>query len=90
MMRVMRWPLFLFLLVLATSLTCCTFDPSGPQIETENCTNGIDDDFDGFTDCEDRDCDSVCIRPENCTNGIDDDLDGFTDCEDRDCDSVCN
>jgi hypothetical protein len=46
----------------------------------EICNNGMDDDNDGFTDCEDNDC--VC---EVCDNGIDDDGDGFTDGEDNDC-----
>lgn len=48
--------------------------------KTEICDNGIDDDSDGFTDCEDNDC--VC---EICDNGIDDDGDGFLDGEDSDC-----
>ncbi|MAX09637.1 MAG: hypothetical protein CMG13_02095 [Candidatus Marinimicrobia bacterium] len=49
----------------------------------EDCTNGIDDDGDGFIDCNDFDCD---CGGEDCTNGIDDDGDGFIDCNDFDCD----
>ncbi len=51
-----------------------------------SCDNGVDEDADGATDCEDEDCaaEQVCSR-ENCVNGTDDDLDGATDCEDEDC-----
>ncbi|MEK6840104.1 MAG: hypothetical protein AABX72_04115, partial [Nanoarchaeota archaeon] len=49
-------------------------------------TNGVDDDGDGLSDCNDPDCvtDPACVV-EICTNGIDDDGDGFTDCSDPDC-----
>jgi lysophospholipase L1-like esterase len=58
------------------------------------CDDGIDNDLDGFTDCDDSDCalDPVCLGPETlCADGIDNDLDGFTDCDDSDCalDPVC-
>ena len=51
----------------------------------EVCGNGIDDDGNGRTDCEDPACfgDDTCA--EDCANGIDDDLDGLTDCSDPDC-----
>jgi len=57
----------------------------------EACSDGIDNDGDGFIDCEDRDCTinpyiTVCPHSENdCTNGIDDDADGFIDASDWDC-----
>ena len=58
----------------------------------EHCSNDIDDDVDGYTDCEDSDCDSVdnCeYRTElTCDDGIDNDVDDDTDCLDSDCDSV--
>lgn len=50
------------------------------KTKTEICDNGLDDDNNGFTDCEDIEC--VC---EICDNGIDDDNDGFIDSEDADC-----
>lgn len=67
----------------------------------EECTDGIDNDFDELIDCEDPDCQDFCMEPgdddddnnddeppaekENCTDGIDNDGDGFTDCVDQDC-----
>lgn len=54
-------------------------------IETE-CDDDLDNDDDGFTDCQDHDCydDPVCVEAD-CSNGQDDDGDGYTDCADRDC-----
>jgi hypothetical protein len=67
--------------------------------DTEICDDGIDNDGDGKTDCDDRDCDSFAAcqpMPEygvpfetSCADGIDNDHDGLTDCADRDCDDVC-
>jgi len=61
----------------------------GGSVSTEtNCTNSIDDDGDGFTDCDDSDCsgDVACtVVEENCTNGLDDDNDGAVDCADTGC-----
>lgn len=51
---------------------------------SEICTDGIDNDNDGFTDCDDYDCE--CDESANCFDGIDNDNDGFVDCEDYDCD----
>lgn len=55
----------------ATMGTGCIFDPSGEPIDTEyNCDDGIDDDGDGYIDCDDQDCDNneSCIV-ELCGNG---------------------
>jgi hypothetical protein len=65
----------------------------GPPPETgcgdgNCCGNGIDDDADGTTDCDDADCtdDLSCPAIEtDCGNGIDDDLDDDIDCDDSDC-----
>jgi hypothetical protein len=63
-------------------------------IVTENtpttCTDGLDNDGDGFTDCDDYDCIGItgCVQentPATCTDGLDNDGDGFTDCNDYDC-----
>ncbi len=56
----------------------------------EVCDNGLDDDGDGFADCDDLDCQGTpdCQGPgieANCTNGLDDDSDGLIDCADFDC-----
>jgi len=55
-----------------------------------NCSDGIDDDCDGYIDCDDVDCDGnpacddpcVPTGPEVCTGGIDEDCDGDIDCDD--------
>jgi len=56
-----------------------------PPFESD-CTNGIDDDGDGFIDCDDPDCyTSNECTVEICDNGIDDDNDGWIDCNDSEC-----
>jgi len=61
---------------------------STPPNETD-CSNGIDDDGDTFTDCDDSDCvdDPACevALETNCFNGFDDDGNGDTDCADANC-----
>lgn len=62
---------------------------SGLQMDStpEICDDGIDNDGDGYADCDDAVCyrAETCARPEHCSNGLDDDLDGAWDCEDPDC-----
>lgn len=56
-----------------------------------SCTDGVDNDQDGFIDCKDPDCanDLACAlaNKELCNNGADDDGDGLADCADPDCSS---
>ncbi len=64
-------------------------DDSGTAKETL-CTDRVDNDGDGKTDCADSDCahNAACTNPTtetNCSNNIDDDNDGSTDCADADC-----
>ncbi len=47
----------------------------------EDCGDGADNDFDGFTDCLDSDCDCV----EDCSTPGDEDLNGVADCADSAC-----
>ena len=71
----------------------CGGDGGDPEV----CDDGIDNDDDGMTDCDDRDCrnDVACTGgtlPEVCDDGIDNDGDGKIDCADKkDCnkDPVC-
>ena len=72
--------------ILTNVYSCKSDDNSSPEVEV--CSDGIDNDGDGFTDCEDADCegDSDCAL-EICNDGIDNDEDGFTDCDDADCDT---
>ncbi|MCP4873808.1 MAG: hypothetical protein GY898_34400 [Proteobacteria bacterium] len=62
-------------------------DVFGGTCADEICDNGLDDDADGATDCDDSDCtgDPACPDVEICDNGLDDDADGFIDCDDLDC-----
>lgn len=56
------------------------------------CRDGLDDDGDGVSDCDDRDCDGIdgCTLPPLhegglCRDAADNDGDGATDCDDPDC-----
>jgi len=73
-------------------ITALEVIPEDIVVRPENCTNGIDDDRDGSTDCDDTDCADVvaCIPAEICDNGIDDDRDGRADCDDTDCAEAAN
>lgn len=54
------------------------------------CSDGLDNDGDGSTDCADPDCalDPACVIPPvemECADGADNDQDGLVDCSDPDC-----
>ena len=54
----------------------------------EICDNGLDDDKNGNTDCQDSACSSTSLcqaAQEICDNDKDDDGDGKVDCKDTDC-----
>jgi hypothetical protein len=55
------------------------------QVETA-CSDLVDNDTDGLTDCADEDCEATafCVG-EKCNDGFDDDGDGLVDCADPDC-----
>jgi hypothetical protein len=63
----------------------------GVQVESV-CDDGIDDDNNGLTDCDDGACLGQGGCPSGtetvCTDDLDDDADGQTDCEDSDCAAV--
>ena len=58
---------------------------------SELCNDGIDNDDDGDTDCQDSECSthSACTPVENCSDGIDNDGDELVDCDDDDCPEPC-
>ena len=66
-----------------------------PENTSQSCQDGIDNDENGKTDCEDEGCKdfSFCSQPEEgkentlvaCQDGKDNDADGKIDCEDEDC-----
>jgi hypothetical protein len=63
--------------------------PDGGPVRREICGNGVDDDRNSFTDCQDPACfgDPGCFVPgrEICNNRLDDDGDRLIDCADPDC-----
>jgi phosphatidylserine/phosphatidylglycerophosphate/cardiolipin synthase-like enzyme len=75
--------------------SACIPSPSGTgkcnlATSETNCTDKIDDDNDGYTDCIDYDCgaDPACTQNKTetvCGDSIDNDQDGSTDCIDADC-----
>src|SRR4051812_41609570 len=63
---------------------------SRPSYET-SCSDHVDNDGDGLTDCDDtEDCaDSpACKHVMNCPNGVDTNQNGFLDCTDQGCSAV--
>ncbi|MBN1771572.1 MAG: hypothetical protein JXB32_09940 [Deltaproteobacteria bacterium] len=60
--------------------------------DPEVCDDGLDNDGDGATDCDDPDCVGApgCVETD-CEDALDDDGDGATDCDDFDCalDAAC-
>ncbi len=69
------------------ALALCNGLCGTPPVEI--CNNGLDDDYDTLTDCEDPDCEgepNCGPGPgEICANGVDDDGDGLVDCDDPEC-----
>jgi FG-GAP repeat len=64
-------------------------DASGPENTAAACSDGVDNDGDGDTDCADSECAGfdVCVETD-CSDGIDNDGDGLADCLDTDCQST--
>ncbi|HZO16997.1 MAG TPA: hypothetical protein VFB62_27160 [Polyangiaceae bacterium] len=63
-------------------------EPRVVEADASACANGLDDDRDGASDCQDVDCNEsgVCETTQaTCANGVDDDKNGRTDCEEAAC-----
>lgn len=80
----LKQTLLALLFICSITLIQCSDDENN-ETPTEICSNGIDDDGDGFTDCEDNDCAQSQTVECNCNDGQDNDGDGFVDSEDNDC-----
>jgi S-layer homology domain len=68
----------------------CATGNSVDRGEVEICDDGVDNDLDGYLDCEDNDCwqTDACDVPDVeslCDDGVDNDDDGAVDCADADC-----
>ena len=63
------------------------FECTSDGCPESSCDDGMDDNGDGFSDCDDASCelDPVCLIPEDCTVAGDEDEDGLFDCDDPDC-----
>jgi hypothetical protein len=75
--RISRWALVALMLTLSSHAFAMT-----------QCSDGIDNDGDGFIDLQDFNCvdsDDDSERPTQCSDGIDNDGDGFTDLDDFNC-----
>jgi hypothetical protein len=66
--------------------------PAAYEIEVavslpEDCSDGLDNDFDGTADCRDADCfgPPECTVEVECGDGLDNDSDTEVDCDDADC-----
>ncbi len=70
-------------------------DPKSDKPKVEDCTNTLDDDGNGLTDCDDPACAKakhcLTVTAEDCHNHVDDDRNGLTDCDDPACatDEAC-
>ncbi|MBL8910695.1 MAG: hypothetical protein JNM17_08345 [Archangium sp.] len=81
---------YLFSLVLGAALvvSCGKQNPTNGPTGPEDCTNHVDDNADGKTDCLDPKCfmsASCRMVTERCDNNVDDNGDGATDCADPFC-----
>ncbi len=80
-------------IVVGLSLSCSIFTEFDPDLHTENfletCSDGVDNDVDGFVDCKDPGCSEQDHCKESsdatCTDGKDNDQDGYIDCKDDSC-----
>lgn len=82
--------IILFAVALGAALACSSPPPPDEKpLGPETCTNGVDDNGDGKTDCADPKCfeDPGCAPggAEQCTNDLDDDANGQIDCADAAC-----
>ncbi len=78
-------PALLAVLIGATG-ACSTTE--SPDDDEEICNDGVDNDGDGATDCDDSECAgafSCDVDVEVCDNSVDDDGDAAVDCDDADC-----
>ena len=69
--------------VFSLSFGCGDSDDGVPEMGAL-CFDGIDNDRNGVTDCDDPGCEFACVE-RNCQDGVDNDRDGKTDCDDEDC-----
>lgn len=74
----------------ATCIEHCT--PTGSEDTAASCSDGIDNDCNTFTDCDDFNCFAFCCVPsgdergdDDCSDGVDNNCDGFADCGSYSC-----
>lgn len=70
-------------LALASLLGCAESDADLVPASEVSCDDGVDNDNDGSSDCDDSDC--VCEPDQDCTHAVDNDGAGDVDCADSEC-----
>ena len=79
-------------LALAVPLSSVALSECGGTPAVEICGNGLDDDNDGYTDCDDFDCqvENECEgNTTTCADNLDNDGNGYIDCDDFACSLNC-
>jgi hypothetical protein len=90
--------------LLCSRLKLCCLEAPGPdgkvatvapETSPEACSDGIDNDCNGYLDCGDKNCWSNAIsfcegNNANCEDGLDNDGNGYTDCADFACSKNTN
>lgn len=63
------------------------YPPPEEESDGQRCADGVDNDYDGFADCDDDECDGFCHEESTaeCGDGRDNDADGLIDTEDPRC-----
>jgi hypothetical protein len=81
------WLLALLALCSAACGRVYEYPDSESEASAPLCTDGMDNDYDGDTDCDDADCDGSCPETTRltCSDGRDNDGDGVTDTSDPRC-----
>lgn len=92
-----RWSLVVLTLAMVAACDQASSSDEGPVAETTAalCSDGVDNDLNGYADCDDFNCYGVgaCAQSETtdalCSDGVDNDLNGYADCDDFNCGPFC-
>lgn len=71
-----------FCLASVVGAICSQYPPFhcvGGEDRSSQCSDGLDNDFDGLTDCMDPDCEGACACGANCSERCDDNIDNDGD-----------
>lgn len=71
--------------VVYSAILLLEYEDSQVMDQAELCSDGVDNDGDGYADCDDSDCGGAWCPETLCFDGLDNDEDSFVDCGDPDC-----